>query len=684
MSCWSAIQAADPPATSKELSKPFRLLTLRATPITPEAVSGGNQTIPFKQIGNIASPGSLTIVKNTTGGNGAFEFTSVMLGNFTLDTGTGNTASTAFIGLVPDVYDVAESVPAGWELTDSSCSNGDDPSAVTLGDGDDVTCTFENFKPMPSMTVEKSSATTSLSAPATVTYDYLVTNTGNVTITGLSLVDDNDNNDMSCLATTIAVGGSTTCSATHTFTQVELNVDGSPTPGSGVLYNEVTASSNETPDATDDLSIPITQDPSMTVEKSSATTSLSAPATVTYDYLVTNTGNVTITGLSLVDDNDNNDMSCLATTIAVGGSTTCSATHTFTQVELNVDGSPTPGSGVLYNEVTASSNETPDATDDLSIPITQDPSMTVEKSSATTSLSAPATVTYDYLVTNTGNVTITGLSLVDDNDNNDMSCLATTIAVGGSTTCSATHTFTQVELNVDGSPTPGSGVLYNEVTASSNETPDATDDLSIPITQDPSMTVEKSSATTSLSAPATVTYDYLVTNTGNVTITGLSLVDDNDNNDMSCLATTIAVGGSTTCSATHTFTQVELNVDGSPTPGSGVLYNEVTASSNETPDATDDLSIPITQDPSMTVEKSSATTSLSAPATVTYDYLVTNTGNVTITGLSLVDDNDNNDMSCACDHHCGGRIHDVFSDPHVHTGRVECRRLTDTWQRCSL
>jgi len=31
----------------------------------------------------------------------------------------------------------------------------------------------------------------------------------------------------------------------------------------------------------------------------------------------------------------------------------------------------------------------------------------------------------------------------------------------------------------------------------------------------------------------------------------------------------------------------------------------------------------------MTVEKSSVTTSLSAPGTVTYDYLVTNTGNVT-------------------------------------------------------
>ncbi len=425
-----------------------------------------------------------------------------------------------------------------------------------------------------------------------------------------------------------------------------MNVDGSPTPGSGVLYNEVTASSNETPDATDDLSIPITQDPSMTVEKSSATTSLSAPATVTYDYLVTNTGNVTITGLSLVDDNDNNDMSCLATTIAVGGSTTCSATHTFTQVELNVDGSPTPGSGVLYNEVTASSNETPDATDDLSIPITQDPSMTVEKSSATTSLSAPATVTYDYLVTNTGNVTITGLSLVDDNDNNDMSCLATTIAVGGSTTCSATHTFTQVELNVDGSPTPGSGVLYNEVTASSNETPDATDDLSIPITQDPSIAIDKwtngedaDTVTGPLVAiDGAVTWLYNVWNTGNVTLSGVVVTDDIAGVDP------VYVGGDDGDGLLEFGELWIYKATGIATAGQYANIGTATAldGNDDTVSATDpshyfgvDSSIDLVKSGSF--EDESGDGFAQAGETISYTFIVTNTGNVSLVDVTLDD-----------------------------------------------
>jgi len=40
------------------------------------------------------------------------------------------------------------------------------------------------------------------------------------------------------------------------------------------------------------------------------------------------------------------------------------------------------------------------------------------------------------------------------------------------------------------------------------------------------------------------------------------------------------------CTATHTFSQAELDANGSPTADSGVLYNEVTAISDEAPDAT--------------------------------------------------------------------------------------------------
>ena len=247
----------------------------------------------------------------------------------------------------------------------------------------------------------------------------------------------------------------------------------------------------------------------------------------------------------------------------------------------------------------------------------------------------------------------------DDNVDAAPTCYATTIAVGGSTTCSAMHTFTQGELDANGDPTGGSGQLRNIVTATSMQTPPAKDTLDIPIVQSASMTIVKTADSTSLSAPGVVTYSYLVTNTGNVTITNLSLSDDNVDAAPTCDATTIAVGGSTTCSAMHTFTQGELDANGDPTGGSGQLRNIVTATSMQSPPAKDTLDIPIVQAASMTIVKTADSTSLSAPGVVTYSYLVTNTGNVTITNLSLSDDNVDAAPTCDADDDCGGRLDDL-------------------------
>ena len=104
---------------------------------------------------------------------------------------------------------------------------------------------------------------------------------------------------------------------------------------------------------------------------------------------------------------------------------------------------------------------------------------------------------------------------------------------------------------------------------------------------------------------------------------------------MSCPATDArAAGDSMTCTATHTFTQAELDANGSPTPGSGKLANTVTATSNESPPARDSLAIPIVQSPALTLVKSAhadcRTTTVGQ--VISYSYKVTNTGNMTLPG----------------------------------------------------
>jgi hypothetical protein len=103
----------------------------------------------------------------------------------------------------------------------------------------------------PGMTLQKSSTTTSVTASGQVVpYSYLVTNTGTSVLTGISLVDTNTDAPPSCPATTLAVGGSMMCTGQHTVTLAEFLAG-------GTLVNVATASSNEAPDATATLSIPI-------------------------------------------------------------------------------------------------------------------------------------------------------------------------------------------------------------------------------------------------------------------------------------------------------------------------------------------------------------------------------------------------------------------------------------------
>ncbi|HWD62088.1 MAG TPA: hypothetical protein VG369_06290, partial [Humibacter sp.] len=83
--------------------------------------AGENVTCTFTN----TEKGTIVITKDTLGGNGSFDFTSNLPdpadgGDFTLDTGTSNTASQEF-SVSPDDYTVAEPVPDGWTLTGLSC-----------------------------------------------------------------------------------------------------------------------------------------------------------------------------------------------------------------------------------------------------------------------------------------------------------------------------------------------------------------------------------------------------------------------------------------------------------------------------------------------------------------------------------------------------------------------------------
>lgn len=103
--------------------------------------------------------GAITIVKNSIGADGSFNFTGSQTFAIATSAGTGQNTS-AYASAVPGTYTITEPVPAGWTLTALSCSAGGSANlanataTVTLAAGQQVTCTFTNTR-LGSITIVK-------------------------------------------------------------------------------------------------------------------------------------------------------------------------------------------------------------------------------------------------------------------------------------------------------------------------------------------------------------------------------------------------------------------------------------------------------------------------------------------------------------------------------------------------
>ncbi|MFI2485485.1 hypothetical protein ACH47X_01180 [Promicromonospora kroppenstedtii] len=424
----------------------------------------------------------------------------------------------------------------------------------------------------------------------TIAYTFEVTNTGDVAIDDLA-IDDPKVGAITCEATSVEPGDSVTCATDEPYVVTDEDVE------AGSVDNSATATG--TPPGTD---TPIGSPPSETTTPTEApdpaievvkSATPSGPETftvgqeITYSFEVTNTGNVPLSDVE-VDETEFSGTgeapvaTCPADVVlAPGDSLTCTASYTLTQEDVD--------SGEVTNSATATGTppgdtpppESPPST--VVVPTPPAPGIEVVKTSDTEEISEVGQeVTYSFEVTNTGNVTLTDVT-VDDSDfsgSGELSAVdcpaeAAGLAPGASVTCTATYEVTQADLDSTG--------LTNTATATGTppgdtpppESPPST--IEIPSTPAPGIEVVKTSDTDKITKVGQkVTYSFEVTNTGNVVLTDIT-VDDSDFSgsgelspvDCPAEAARLAPGASVTCTATYLVTEADLE--------SGELSNTATA-----------------------------------------------------------------------------------------------------------
>jgi uncharacterized repeat protein (TIGR01451 family) len=121
---------------------------------------------------------------------------------------------------------------------------------------------------------------------------------------------------------------------------------------------------------------------------------------------------------------------------------------------------------------------------------------------------------------------------------------------------------TQADLN-NGS-VDDSAVAHGTPPGSSTPVVSGPSTATVPVVQRPSLSLLKTANRSFVStAGEVITYSFLVANTGNVTFVDVVVVDGLSGlSPVVCPVTTLAPGASTTCSATYTVTQADLNNGG--------------------------------------------------------------------------------------------------------------------------
>ncbi len=456
----------------------------------------------------------------------------------------------------------------------------------------------------------------------TLTYAVTATNDGTVTQTNVVVSDPKlTPNSITCASLAPAAS----CVLTGTLNVTQVNVD------TGSIANTGSVTSTLLPTAeTVSISTPIPQTRSLTLDKQRITLNFNAVGNVlSYTYLLTNTGNVTLTGTLSVTDNKTS-VSCPALPpagLAPGALHSCTATYVATQTDLNV--------GNVTNIATARIGTTVSPNDTVIIPAVQLPALTVDKSSPTASFAAVGdTLTYSYLVRNTGNVTIRSAVTISDNKAT-VSCPALPGGVllpSTTHTCSASYTVTQDDIDAGGV----TNTAYAATTFGVTPVTSPTDAVTVPAVQTRKLSIAKGASSVNFTVVGDiVTYDYLVTNSGNTTLTDPVTVADNRVTPVNCPALPLggfAPGDTMTCTSTYSVTLEDLDI--------GSITNIAVASSGATSSPQDAVTVPTGANPALTIAKSSPAPSFNNLGdVVSYRYTVTNSGNASLTrAIPVVDD----------------------------------------------
>jgi uncharacterized repeat protein (TIGR01451 family)/LPXTG-motif cell wall-anchored protein len=557
-------------------------------------------------------------------------------------------------------YVITKADEADGAAVNTATASGLPPGVTTKVTSNPSSTRTPTETPKPALTLKKSASPDDPEAYTVgrrITYSFLVTNTGNVPLNEIGVDETafSGSGAMTtpvCPVTTLAPGASTTCTATYVLTQNDVD--------SGRLDNTATAHGKQpgSPDPTtsnpSSVSIPTPAHPAITLVKTADPTTVErAGQSVTYTFTVTNTGDVTLRGVGVDETRFTGsgpapEISCPNVVLAPGASQSCRAIYRVTQADI--DAGSIENTAVAHGTAPRATEPTTSAPSSAKVTAGRTAALTLAKSAEPATVdSAGEPVHYSFVVTNTGNVTLTNVTVTEGDFSGSGTLSAVSCPAGGAVvpvltpgqtvTCTADYTVTQADLDA--------GRITNSATAAGTPPGDLPPATTPPATAvvtasgEAGLTLAKSVEPTTVDgAGHAVAYRFVVTNSGNRTLTSVAVHETaftgtGTMSAIGCPSTTLAPGQSVTCTATYTLTQADADA------GSVTNTAEATGKPPQGDPVTSGPSqakVTVPGKPGLSLVKSANPADdghFHAGQTVTYSFVVTNTGNQTLTAVTV-------------------------------------------------
>ena len=549
------------------------------------------------------------------------------------------------------VYTLLQSDINAGTFTNIATATGTQPLDGTVTDTDDDTQTLDanssiDLVKTGTLHNDVVAPNDASNAGDQITYVFSVTNTGNVTLTNVTITDPKVTVTGGPIAS-LAPGAvdNTTCTATYTLTQADIDAYTFVNIATVIGTKPLGGTETDTDDDTQPLN------PIEAIELIKTGTyvdfnndGIQNPGDkITYTFTVTNTGTVTLTNIFITDPQVTVSGGPILSMMEPGDSDNSTFTGSYTLTQADID------AGHFTNIATVTGSVPDDGTatdtDDDTQNFSQDGSIVLVKTGTPNFGSdgipqAGETISYAFIVTNTGNVTLSNVTVTDPKVLVSGDPIPS-LAPGASNNSTFTAVYTLLQSDID------AGTFINIATATGTEPFGDlvidTDDDTQPLTAVASIDLVKTGtphfgADGIPQAGETITYAFTVTNTGNVTLIVVTVSDPQVT--VSGVPITVAPGASDNSTFTAVYTLLQSDIDA----GSFTNIATVTGTPPSGPNVTDtdDDTQPLTAASSIDLVKTGIPQFggdgiPQAGETITYAFTVTNTGNVTLSNVTVTD-----------------------------------------------